>query len=494
MRQMIRSFFVSSGFAALLLACSPVTMPAPSSPAEVPITLVTPPIAESTSTLDPQVLPLADTATVYEASVTLPTYPFERYQTDAVDPRYQWPFKRFDIERFRAEAPPPAPRSYRLLVLENAYLRVLLLPELGGRVWQVIHKPSGKPMFYQNTVVKPTHWGLADQRGWLALGGLEWGLPVIEHGYDWGVPWRYELVQENGDVAKVIVRTPDDGRLLQAQITVALRAEEARFTVEPYLLNVSTGPLAFSFWIDAMLAPGSGERPSEQLRFVLPAAQVTVHSTADQALPPPRLPFPWPEYKGRDLSQLGTWQEYLGFFESPAAHGPFVGVYDPAYDTGVVRAFPADVVRGSKVFALGWRNALSPDNYTDDDSAYVELHGGLARSFFEQTTLAAGDHVTWRETWYPIDRLGGLTAADADAALSVTRTSTATQLVLYAPCTLTGTLVLTQAGQEQMRWPVRMTPATVLRQRWTRPATGGTPIVVRLLDSRGQIVLEQAIE
>ncbi|MEZ4617714.1 MAG: DUF5107 domain-containing protein [Caldilineaceae bacterium] len=147
------------------------------------------------------------TVVYYEDQVTLPTYPYERYQSDVVDPTYNWPYKRFDVERFRAEAPTPEPRIYRLLVLENAYLKVLIMPELGGRIWRVIHKPSGAPIFYQNDVVKPTHWGTDQQLGWLALGGIEWGLPVSEHGYDWGVLWGYIPLQHSEDLAAVTVFT-----------------------------------------------------------------------------------------------------------------------------------------------------------------------------------------------------------------------------------------------------------------------------------------------
>ncbi|MDQ3247715.1 MAG: DUF5107 domain-containing protein, partial [Chloroflexota bacterium] len=152
--------------------------------------LTLPPITLTQATLTQTLIDSAsdaapiDTVLYYTETVTLPTYPYERYQTDALDARYNWPYKVFDVERFRTEAPSAEDRTYQVIVLENAYLKLLILPQLGGRVWQVIHKPSGAPMFYQNSVVKPTHWGIAEQRGWLALGGLEWALPVVEHGYD----------------------------------------------------------------------------------------------------------------------------------------------------------------------------------------------------------------------------------------------------------------------------------------------------------------------
>ena len=53
-------------------------------------------------------------------------------------------------------------RTYRTVVLENDYLRITFLPELGGRIHEVIDKTTGQPMFYVNHVIKP---GLLAQCG-----------------------------------------------------------------------------------------------------------------------------------------------------------------------------------------------------------------------------------------------------------------------------------------------------------------------------------------
>ncbi len=447
-------------------------------------------VAPTTAVVAPTLLPVA-TVVVYEEQITIPTYPFDRYQIDAIDPAYNWPYKRFDVERFRAEAPAPMLRNYQLLVLENAYLKLLILPELGGRLWQVIHKPSGAPLFYQNTVVKPTHWGIADQLGWLALGGLEWSLPVIEHGYDWGTPWVARVEQISEALATVTLSTPDDGRLLSASIKLTLRAGAASFDIEPTVTNLAAQPLAFSFWHDAMLAPGSGKRPSEQLHFVLPSATMTLHSTGDSTMPAPATTFTWPVYQGRDLSRLGNFTQYLGFFEAPAAHGPFVGVYDPRYDAGLVRTFPADIVRGSKVFALGWQDALASSNYTDDDSVYVELHGGLAPTFDDAYRLAAGANVTWRERWYPVQGIGDLTYASETAALALTANATALEVSLYTPEPVTGTLVVLVDGAVEAQVAVQVRPD--LPFQGSLPFAPKGAYTVELHDSGGHVLFRYPV-
>ncbi|CAN5402879.1 hypothetical protein BH10CHL1_BH10CHL1_04810 [soil metagenome] len=435
-----------------------------------------------------------DTVTYYETAVILPTYPYEQYQTDAIDPTYQWPYKKFDVERFRAEAPKPAMRTYKLLILENRYLKVTILPELGGRIWQVIHKPSGKPMFYQNAVVKPTHWGSPNQLGWLALGGLEWDLPVSEHGYDWGSAWNYTTAQPSDQLATVTLSTPQDGRYLNASITVSLRAGAASFEFEPTITNVSDHALNFSYWQDAVLAPGSGKKLNAQLHLVLPNDKMTIHSTFDPTLPQPGQPFTWPIYQGRDLSRLGNWQQYIGFFEAPTAHGPFVGVYDPITDAGVVRIYPSDVMQGSKVFGLGWADRLTSDNFTDDDSSYMELHGGLTATFSDTYRLSANNSVNWRETWYPVQGIGDLTFANELAAMTAQRSAAGVRVGFYPTRPITGDLVFLLDGKEQQRQAVQASPDAPFNQLFIQGPLPTGKISLEFQDSTKRPLLSYSLK
>jgi uncharacterized repeat protein (TIGR01451 family) len=127
----------------------------------------------------------------------------------------------------------------------------------------------------------------------------------------------------------------------------------------------------------------------------------------------------WPEYAGVNYARLGNWNKWLGFFERPQAADDFAGVYDTQADEGVVRVFPASVVSGSKGFGMGWSNKIDPDSWTDDDSTYVEIHGGVAPTFWDAATLAPGQALEWTEYWYPVSGIGWLTAATDEAVLGV---------------------------------------------------------------------------
>jgi hypothetical protein len=404
-------------------------------------------------------------------------------------------------------------RHYEMLVLENEYLLVSILPQLGGRIWQVVHKPTGDTMFYQNSVIKPSPWGPASQLGWLAVGGLEWALPVNEHGYDWGTAWSVTTFErhgpsEDGSVG-VRIATPDDGRLLRAEIVVTLYPGRATLSIAPTVQNVADHSLRFHFWQTAMLAPGPANELSAELRFVAPSRTMITHSTGDTRLPGPGLRFSWPTYFGRDLSRLGNWDRYVGFFEYPQAQGPFVGVYDPVADAGAVRIFPAEIAQGSKIFGLGWRNRIGSEDFTDDGSIYVELHGGLSPTFDEPYELAGGAWVTWEERWYPIAGVGNLVAASEEVALNLVRTSHGIDVALYPTEALRGTLTVlaAQGGKVLAEMPLELLPTKRFEQEFvwaTSVVAGDSPvksagieppgahgavkIVVR--DEAGRVVLE----
>jgi hypothetical protein len=377
-----------------------------------------------------------------------------------------------------------------LVVLENEYLRLTILPELGGRIYQVIFKPTGHNEFYQNSVIKPSPWGPAEQGGWLAAGGLEWDLPVEEHGYVWGDPWGHITVPYGPDRAAVTVFMPDQGHL-RAEADIVLNAGEAAFTVQPRVI-AGAGPAStsFKFWLAAALAPGADNSPGPRLHFLFPTDQVTVHSRGDAALPAEGQAMSWPLYNGVDYSYLGNWNRWLGFFERPAAHGPYAGVYDVEADEGLVRVYPPAATAGSKGFGLGYADPLQALLYTDDGSAYVELHGGIAPTFQDQATLAAGKEITWQELWYPVAGIGDVSYADGSGAVHLGRTDGGLAVGVFPVRAVNGRLALEAGGQPVLDEAVALSPARPFyRVLHADSLPAAAPLVLTLLDQDGGLVL-----
>lgn len=428
---------------------------------------------------------------VYETTLSIPTYPYAAFTEEVTTADNSWTYRRFNRAAYEASNPQALPWSYTAIVLENELLRITMLPDLGGRVYQVIFKPTGNNEMYENPVIKPSPWGPPEQGGWLAAGGIEWGLPVEEHGYVWGDPWGHITVPYDETRTGVTLFMPYQEDHLRAEVDVILRAGEAAFTLQPRIANPTGQAVDYQFWLDALLAPGPANRPGANLRFILPTEQVTVHSRGDASLPEPQAAMAWPLHAGRDNSRLGNWSQYLGIFERPTAHGPFAAVYDEDADEGIVRVFPPAATRGSKVFALGWGNPISPSDYTDDGSAYVELHGGVTPTFWDQATLAAGDTTSWQETWFPVAGIGGVSYADGNGAVHLRNGADGLEVGVFPIRSVAGRLLVAVDRQPILEEDVTVGPAQPFHR--VLPASGlpatGT-VSVTLFDADSKPVLD----
>ena len=438
---------------------------------------------------------------VVVTDITIPTYPFAAYLQTVVDPaEADYPVPVLDREAYDAAQPQPSLQTYTLITLENSYLRLSILPDLGGRIYECVYKPTGHDELYRNPVIKPTHWGPGTPEHpvganwWLAAGGIEWGFPVEEHGYEWGTKWGYEPVSLPDGSAMVSLFT-GDARRPYVVVDIILPPDSTAFVVRPHITNPIGASFRYKWWHNAMVAPGGSNTVGPNLHFIVPTKEMTVHSTDDSSLPAAGQELPWPEYQGRDLSRLGNWNQYLGLFARPAAQADFMAVYDTSVDEGLVRAYPSEVVKGAKIFAAGYRQPLDWHEWTDDPanqgSSYVEMHGGLAPTFDDWNELGPGDSVSWSETWYPVAGIGDVTFASAGGAMNVASAGNGVQVRLFVTQPVRGRLAITAPGSAPVSRQVEIMPD---RPYSELVATSGAPgdVKVVLSDEQGLPVLSNS--
>jgi len=124
-----------------------------------------------------------------------------------------------------------------------------------------------------------------------------------------------------------------------------------------------------------------------------------------------------------------------------------------------VRVYPADVAQGNKVFSLGFNDPIPSDNFTDDGSFYVEIHGGLAPSFFQSYMMEANTNVTWRERWYPLWHIDNFVTANEWGAFNMEAGDTDMSVSFYPTEPVVGTLYIFSEGQELAAIEVVASPA-----------------------------------
>ncbi|MCS7178318.1 MAG: DUF5107 domain-containing protein [Anaerolineae bacterium] len=449
-------FFTPSETPTLLPSPFPsLTAPPTSSPTPAPPLLTAPP---------------AGPVAIWEGTVTLNAYDWERalVPTASDDPVY--PHPRLDFGAVGG----PAPRSYRAVFIQNDYVQLVVLPDLGGRILRWTDRTTGRQLFYANPVVKPTRWGY---RGWwLATGGIEWAFPTEEHGLIEYRPWEYRLMGDG-----VYLRGVDERSGLVAEVTVRLERGTSRVVISPRVSNPTAESRLFQFWANGMLALSDFNVPSTDLVFVLPVSEVIVHSTGDGSLPGPGGRMAWPVHGGRDFRRYREWRSYLGVFAPQAAEAGFAGAYDLQTDQGVVRVAPPSI-RGVKIFCLG---DLPPDLWTDDGSRYFELWGGLTATFWDYATLGPGRSVSWTEYWYAVSRMGGYTWANAEGAVRITSLGDGAEVAVETVQPMAATVILRRGNEEAARWVAEVGPGRPFR------AVGGTgsgPWTLEVVGPQGLIL------
>lgn len=260
--------------------------------------------------------------------------------------------------------------SYKGLFLENKYLEICVLPELGGRLYYMVDKTNDYNVIYRNNVIKPSMIGMLG--AWIS-GGIEWNVPH-HHRASTFMPTDYELV-ENDDGSKTIwVGELEIRHQVRWMVGLTLFPDNARLKIDFKYINQT--PLAHSFLIWANTA---------------------VHANNDyQVIYPPLTEFAayhgkndfveWPianqlyrgyQFTGQDIS----WWKNIpsgGSFFAWEDQGQFVAGIDHGKDAGICVVGDPSVVVGKKLWTWGTspRSQMWDKILSDNDGPYLEIMTG----------------------------------------------------------------------------------------------------------------------
>jgi len=436
------------------------------------------PLIQKPGTPPPPILP----PTITTTTLTISAYQYDH--PDCIIPTqpgdFVYPYPRINHDCVMQK--PKIDRQFTAVILQNSAISLTVLPELGGRLYQIEDKATGRHLLYNNPVLKPTAWGW---RGWwLAAGGIEWAFPTDEHGLNEYRPWQY-ATQTLSNTVTITVSDVEDKTGMEVGVTLSLDADHTYVTINPWVKNDTVVPQDYQFWLNGMIALNDNH-VSPNTEFLVPADTVVIHSTNDSQIPGPHGLMDWPVYNGRTLSNYQNWTNYIGFF-APNPHDNFTGIYDHQVDQGIVRVMDRTVIPGHKFFGPA---DLGPGLWTDDDSDYLEMwSSGVTPDFWTYVSLAAGETTSWTEKWYPVNGLGGVDTANEQAALRLVNTGTGAEFWLMSTAVTPGTLSIWVNGSQQAEWPVTLIPGQPYSGNWARPSGVEGPITLQLTDSKGNILI-----
>lgn len=415
-------------------------------------------------------------ATVGEEVRVLETYPFFDPNPVPVLVRDARLYPYHTFEGYSAES---EPREWKVVVLENALVRVFVLPEIGGKVWGAVVKETGREFVYRNEVVKFRNIAL---RGPWTSGGIEFNFGVIGHAPSSATPVDYALRENEDGSASVFVGAADLPSRTRWHVEIRLPADQAAFETRAFWHNPTSLEQPYYNWMTAAAFA------REDLELFVPGASYLEHSGRRQ---------PWPVVAGRRLSlyrdnDFGGHKSYHVVGELNDFFGGYY--HDEGWGWGHWARHEDMPGRKMWLWALSREGGVWEDLLTDSDGQYVEFQAGRL-----WVQYSPGDHVnpisqagfdpvsasSWTETWFPVQGLGGLSAASRLAAMHVgveeageAEETIRVSVALHAFGDATDTLEVWSDGRRIAATEVRMEALRPFEADF--PAPAGKPFQVRL--------------
>lgn len=354
-----------------------------------------------------------DQVTVESRPILLPTYEIGPPDLNAIyftgrvyqgAQGHTYPYAMYDILTDNK-----VNKEYNGLCLENKYLQIAVLPEMGGRILQATDKTNQYEFFYRQHVVKPALIGMLG--AWMS-GGVEWNIPHHHRPSSFmAVDWKLE---ENDDGSKTIWVGETELRH-RMKWSVGLTVHPGRSYVE---------------------AKTRIDNRSALLQSMLCWANVSVHCNEDyEVIFPPsvqhgtdhaKIKFcDWPINNGVDYR---FWKNHTDQFRSVFAwdfENDFLAGYDHGKQAGTVHVANHHIVGGKKFFLWGNhdRAKMWDQMLTDEDGCYLELMvGAWSDNQPDYSWIAPGEVREFKQFWYPIKGIRNVKNATLDAAVNLERT------------------------------------------------------------------------
>jgi tetratricopeptide (TPR) repeat protein len=355
----------------------------------------------------------------YERQIILPTYPAQdadpnpmflekRVYQGSSGSVYPNPF----TDRVALE---PKNKSYRAIFLENQFVQLMILPEIGGRIHTATDKTNQYDFFYRQQVIKPALVGLLGP--WIS-GGVEFNWPQ-HHRPSTFMPVHAAI--ENDAEGGCTVWLSEHDPMLRMKGMVGIRLAPGRSIIEARvrLFNRTSLPQSFLWWANVAV------RVHDQYQSFFPPDVSFVADHAKRAIssfPIARNLYYGVDYRpGTDISWYKNIPVPTSYMVTESKYD-FFGGYDHARRAGVIHTSNHHIAPGKKMWT--WGNAefgyAWDRNLTDEDGPYVELMAGAyTDNQPDFSWLQPFETKTFSQYWYPIQEIGPAKNANAEVALNL---------------------------------------------------------------------------
>lgn len=263
-------------------------------------------------------------------------------------------------------------KEYKGLFLENKYLKIMVLPELGGRIQMAYDKIKERHFIYYNQVIKPALVGLTGP--WIS-GGIEFNWPQ-HHRPSTFEPLDYTL-SENADGSKTVwVNEIERMFGTKGMAGFTLYPDKAYLEIKAQLYNRTSLPQTFLWWAN----PAVKVNDDYQSVFPPDVNAVFDHGKRDVS----KFPIATDTYykvdysPGTDISRYKNIPVPTSYMAINSDYN-FVGGYEHDTQAGVLHVANHHISPGKKQWTWGHGDfgQAWDRNLTDEDGPYIELMAGV---------------------------------------------------------------------------------------------------------------------
>jgi len=293
-------------------------------------------------------------------------------------------------------------KTYKLIYIENEYVKIGILPEIGGRLFSAIDKTNNYDFVYQQHVVKPALIGLTG--AWIS-GGIEWNIPH-HHRASTFIPVQWSKEQHPDGSKTIWVGELEVRHRMRWAVGYTLRPGSS--VLECSVRIVNRTPMVNTMLCFANVAVHVND--SYQVIFPPSTQWSTGHSKRSFS--------PWPVTNNVDVSWYKNNKNPASWF-AVNYQDDFVAGYDHGKNAGIMTIADHNIIPGKKFFTWGVDN-MWDKILTDDDGPYLEIMvGAYSDNQPDYSWLQPFEERSFEISWYPFRGIHGVKNANLDAAVNL---------------------------------------------------------------------------
>ncbi len=378
-------------------------------------------------------------------------------------------------------------KEYEAVFLENEYLKVMVLPELGGRIQRAYDKTNGYDFVYYNHVIKPALVGLTGP--WIS-GGIEFNWPQ-HHRPTTFLPVDFTLEENADGSASVLLHDVDQMYGTKGTAKITLYPGRAYIEITGRLYNRTALPQTFLWWAN----PAVSVNENTQSIFPPDVHAVMDHGKRDVS----RFPIATGVYYKMDYSEGVDISRYKNIpvptsYMAEKSKYDFVGGYDYGRDAGILHVADHHISPGKKQWTWGCGDfgKAWDRNLTDEDGPYVELMTGVfTDNQPDFTWLKPFEEKVFRQYFMPYKALGQVKNATTEAAAALSYDGETAEIKVYATSVRRGARVeLTAAGQMVHSETAKISPVSVYEAKVPCKGVKEEELHLAVYDASGECLVE----